>query len=59
MYPTSVRSHGYGVNTLFARIGTLVAPPVIEYLMEYVNICFIFVLSAIYVYLIMFDYIPN
>jgi len=53
MYPTSVRSHGFGVNTLFARIGTLVAPPVIEYLMEYVNEFFTFV-NAFNIILVLF-----
>jgi len=43
LYPTVIRSYGFGINTLFAKMGNLLTPIIIEYLIDYINLIFMFV----------------
>jgi len=43
LYPTVIRSYGFGYNTLFESLGIVVIPTVIEYLGDYINLIFTFV----------------
>ena len=43
LYPTVVRSYGFGYNTVFESIGVVIIPTVIEYLIDYLNLIFMIV----------------
>jgi len=40
LYPTVVRSYGFGYNTLFEKLGSLFSPIITEYFVEYLNLVF-------------------
>ena len=41
LYPTTVRAQGFGINSAFARVGSITFPMLIELLSQYVTIVFI------------------
>lgn len=41
LYPTYVRALGFGINNLFAKLGAMIFPILIEIIVEYISILFV------------------
>jgi len=43
LYPTVVRSYGFGINTLCAKFGNILTPIFVEFFPEYINLIFMII----------------